>query len=97
MGFVICYCCTLLINSVAFVIRTAQIDSLTAMLTPYGIATLMSRIHFDLRGVMAAPNAGAPADTFLPVENSGIDFPCLIVHMDDRTSSWCFSLPPPPH
>ena len=87
MEFVICYCCIGLINSVAFVMSTARIDSLTAMLTPYGIATLMSRIHFDLRGVMAAPNAGAPADTLLPVENSDIDFPCLIVHMDDRTSS----------
>ena len=64
MGFVICYCCTLLINSVAFVIRTARIDSLPAMLTPYDIDTLMSRTHLDLRGVMTAPNAGAPADTF---------------------------------
>ena len=45
----------------------------------YGIDTLMSRIHLDLRGVMTAPNAGAPADTLPPVENSGIDFPCLIV------------------
>ena len=79
MGFVICYCCTLLINSVAFVIRTARIDSLPAMLTPYDIDTLMSRTHLDLRGVMTAPNAGAPADTLPPVENSGIDFPCLIV------------------
>ena len=33
----------------------------------------------DLRGVVTAPNADAPSDTLPSVENSDIDFPCLII------------------
>ena len=54
----------LIVNSFAFVMRAARMDLLPAMGPHYDIASLPFRIHLDLRGVVAAPNTDAPADTY---------------------------------
>ena len=90
----------LIVISVAFVMRAAQMDSLPAIRHPYDIASLPFCIHLDLRGVVAAaPNTDAPADTLPPVENSDIDFPLLIiwtiVHQADAFHHSPQSIPSP--
>ena len=90
----------LIVISVAFVMRAAQMDSLPAIRPPYGIASLPFCIHLDLRGVVAAaPNTDAPADTLPPVENSDIDIPLLIiwtiVHQADAVHHSPQSIPSP--